>query len=103
MSLDAVILILIIIVIYIAWRLSRGASPEAFIDYKQALGVDSSAPAYTSGATMRIAETRISDLSGEWRTKFGEDEGKWYARHLIRNPEAARQITNPTYHTATTF
>lgn len=102
MTLDTSIAFLIILLICFIW-FRRKSSPEAFIDYKEALGMSSSAPTYTSGASMRIGETRISDLSGDWRTKFGEDEGRWYARQFVRDPEAAYRIANPTYRTATTF
>lgn len=102
MSFDTLIAFLIILILCFIWFRHKSLAEE-FIDYKEALGMSSSAPSYTSGASMRVAETRISDLSGDWRTKFGEDEGRWYARQYVRNPEAADRIANPTYRTATTF
>ena len=116
MTLDALIVVLIIFILYFVWWTSRSSrSPglqgtpetsnsEKFVDYSDATGLNSSGPAFTSGASMRIAETRVTDLSGDWRTKFGEQEGDWYARHMIhRNPSFRGMIEDPTYRTATTF
>jgi hypothetical protein len=84
----AIIILCILVITAIIIR-----SGENFTDY----------PTYTSGASMRIGEARVSDISGQWRTKFGEDEGKWYARYYARDSQEAQQIKNPTYRTAVTF
>jgi hypothetical protein len=100
-------LIIILMIVLLLLVLTRIVCPESFID--PGTGGKSGGdpgPAYTSGATMRVAETRVSDAAGDWWSSLGDQEGKFYARYFAPPGESAferSQIENPTYHTATTF
>jgi hypothetical protein len=99
MTLDAIICILFIVLLYIMWRGST--SSERFV--MRTADSDVTAPGYTSGSTMRIADASVTTPRGKYFQQFGEDEGKFYARYYNLNPSEQSEVENPTWRTAVTF
>lgn len=96
MTSDAIIFVLILVLIYFA-IFSRN---ERFID----LGNDPSGPpTYTSGASMRIDDTSVSDNIGNYWQEFGKREGEYYAKYMNLSRTDRDIVKNPTYGTALTI
>lgn len=61
------------------------------------------APAYTSGAGMRISNVSVTTPKGDFEQEFDDREGNFYARYYSSGNRDLDAIKNPTYRTAVTI